>query len=108
LPPAEAMAQLREMEETQQTISRLESHIRGMSVPTQDRVWWRFRQEQALLGALLNFDLGLIRASEQLYQVVSQVSAESWQAYGAGLLTPYIQQLSHLANEREQFLLLQV
>ncbi len=48
-PPAEAMAQVREIETAQQAISRVESHIRGMSVPTQDKIWWRFRQEQALL-----------------------------------------------------------
>src|SRR5437764_940084 len=46
-PPAEALAQMREMEHIQQAISNVESHIRGMSVPTQDRVWWRFREEHA-------------------------------------------------------------
>src|SRR5437879_5205569 len=46
-PPQEALAQLREIEEVQQAISNLESHIRGMPVPAQDHIWWRFRQEQA-------------------------------------------------------------
>jgi hypothetical protein len=107
-PPQEALAQLREMEELQQEISRLESHIRGMSVPTQDRIWWRFRQEQALLNQLLNFDLRLIRESEQIYQFVQQLTPESWHSYGSGQLRALIQQLTQAANERERFLLLQV
>ncbi len=107
-PPQEAMAQLREMEELQQEISRLESHIRGMSVPTQDRIWWCFRQEQALLNQLLNFDLRLIRDSEQIYQFVQQLTPESWHSYGAGQLRALIQQLTQAANKRERFLLLQV
>jgi hypothetical protein len=107
-PPQEAMAQLREMEEFQQAVSRLEAHIRGMSVPTQDRIWWRFRQEQMLLQQLLGFDLRLVRESEQLYQIVAQISPEAWQSYGVGPLRPYIQQLSQVASDRERFLLLQV
>src|SRR6266699_6757296 len=61
-PPQEAMAQVREMEAVQQTLSRIESYIRGMPVPTQDRTWWRFRQEQPLLAQLLQFDLALVQA----------------------------------------------
>ncbi len=107
-PPQEAMAHLRDMEEIQQSISGLESHVRGMSVPTQDRIWWRFRQEQALLGQLLSFDLRLVRGSEQLYQFVKQLTPETWQNSGPGELRSLIQQVSEVANERERFLLLQV
>src|SRR5579883_3400944 len=45
-PPQEALAQVRELEEVQQELANIETYIRGMSVPTQDRIWWRFRQEQ--------------------------------------------------------------
>ena len=107
-PPQETMAQLRDMEELKQSISRLEAHIRGMSVPTQDRIWWRFRQEQTLLGQLLNFDLRLVRESEHLYQFVTQTTPESEQSYGPGPLRPQIQQISQIASDRERFLLLQV
>ncbi|HEU5374911.1 MAG TPA: hypothetical protein VFV38_05700 [Ktedonobacteraceae bacterium] len=106
LPSQEALVRVREMEEIQQAISRLESHIRGMAVPTQDRIWWRFRQEQALLAQLLSFDLRLVRESEQLHQVAEQLTPESWQVYGAGPLPPLLQRLSQTANEREHFLLL--
>ncbi len=107
-PPAEAMAHLRNLEETQQTISHLESHIRGMSVPAQDRIWARFRQEQTLLYQLLNFDLRLVRESEQLAALVAQITPEGWQSYGMSTLQPSIQQLTLLANERERFLLRQL
>src|SRR5947209_19686249 len=58
-PPQEALAQVRLMEAVQQELAAIESHIRGMSVPTQDRIWQRFRQEQGLLEQLLNFDFAL-------------------------------------------------
>ena len=105
-PPQEAMAQLREMEEIQQAISSLETHIRGMSVPTQDRIWWRFRQEQPLLARLLSFDLQLVRGSEQLYQFTTQLIPESWNIYSASTLRSQLQQLTQVAHERERFLLI--
>jgi hypothetical protein len=105
-PPQEAMAQLREIESVQQALSNLESHIRGMSVPTQDRIWWRFRQEQALLMQLLNFDLTHVRSSEQIYQYVSQLTPELWNSQGSGALRQMTQQLTRLGQERERFLLL--
>lgn len=108
LPPAEKMTQLREMEEVQQTISGLEAHIRGMSVPAQDRIWWRFRQEQPLLAQLLDFDLRLVRGSEQIYQAVTQLTPEGWNIYSSGTLRELIQQVTQGANERERFLLLQL
>jgi hypothetical protein len=107
-PPQEAMARLRDMEEVQQTISRLESHIRGMSVPTQDRIWWRFRQEQPLLEKLLSFDFRLVRESEQLHQVVMHITPDDWMNYGANPLRAQVQALANLASERERFLLLQI
>lgn len=107
-PPQEAMAHLRDMEEIQQTISSLEAHIRGMSVPTQDRTWWRFRQEQTLLDQLLTFDLRLVRGSEQVYQCARQFTPESWQSSSPGELRSLIQHLGEVANERERFLLRQL
>jgi len=106
--PAEALAQVREMEGVQQAISNVESHIRGMSVPTQDRIWWRFREEHALLLQLLNFDLALVRASEQVYQYVTQLTPETWNNQANGQLRQLIQQVTQVARDREQFLLLPV
>jgi hypothetical protein len=107
-PPQEAMAQIREIEATQQSLARLESHIRAMSVPTQDRIWWRFRQEQALLNKLLEFDLSLVRDSERIYEYATQLAPESWNSQSSNELRQMTQQLDHLAQEREHFLLLQL
>ncbi len=105
-PPQEVLAQLREIESVQQSLSALESHIRAMPVPTQDRIWWRFRQEQPLLMQLLQFDLSLVRGSEQIYGYVSQLTPEGWNGQGSAGLRQMIQQLSHIAQERGRFLLL--
>src|SRR5205085_5365364 len=98
------MAQIREIEAAQQALSQLESHMRGMSVPTQDRIWWRFRQEQSLLMRLLNFDLTLVRGSEQIYQYVSQLTPEQWNSQGSSTLRQMTQHLTRAAQERERFL----
>ncbi|HLI08736.1 MAG TPA: hypothetical protein VKV40_19395 [Ktedonobacteraceae bacterium] len=105
-PPAGALAQLREIEQVQQDLANVETHIRGMSVPAQDRIWWRFRQEQPLLAQLLNFDLALVRSSEQLYDYVSHLTPENWQAQGSTPLRQLTQQLTQIAKDRERFLLI--
>lgn len=104
-PPQEAMAQLRTIEAAQQALAKVESGIRGMAVPSQDRIWWRFRQEQALLMQLLNFDLALVRDSEQIYQYVSRMTPEDW-SQQSGALQQMTRQLAHTVTERERFLLL--
>jgi hypothetical protein len=105
-PPAEALAQVREIGATRQALSDIETHIRGMSVPTQDRTWWRFRQEQALLGQLLNFDLALVRGCEEVYQYVTQLTPEGWNSQGSASLRQLMQRVSGIASERERFLLI--
>ncbi len=105
-PPAEALAQLREIEQVQQDLANVETHIRGMSVPAQDRIWWRFRQEQPLLAQLLNFDLALVRNSEQIYEYVSHLTPENWQSQGSSPLRQLTRQLMQIAQDRERFLLL--
>jgi len=104
-PPQEAMAQLRAIEAAQQTLAKIEASIRGMAVPSQDRIWWRFRQEQPLLMRLLNFDLTLVRDSEQIYQYVSRMSPEDWSNQSA-MLRQMTQHLTLSVTERERFLLL--
>jgi len=57
---------------------------------------------------LFNFDLMLVRNSEQIYQYVSQLTPESWNSIGSNELRQMTQQLAHLAQERERLLLLQL
>ena len=105
-PPQEALAQVREIEAVQQALSDVETRIRGMSVPTNDRTWWRFRQEQTLLWQLLTFDLNLVRTSEQIYSYVSQLTPEGWNSEGSRPLRQLIAQLNQIARDRERFLLM--
>lgn len=105
-PPQAVLAQAREMEAIQQDISNAESYIRGMSVPTQDRIWWRFRQEEALLMQLLNLDLALVSSSERMYQYASQLVPEVWDSQGAAPLRTQLQRISQFARDRERLLLL--
>ena len=105
-PPQETLAQVREMEAARQALSDIETHIRGMSAPAQDRTWWRFRQEQTLLAQLLNFDLSLVRGSEDLYQYVAQLTPEGWNTQGSGPLRQLMQRVATIARERERFLLI--
>jgi len=107
-PPQEALAQIREIDAVRQELSSAETIIRGMSAPGQDRVWWRFRQEQTLLAQLFSFDLSLVRASEQLYQYMTQLTPDDWNAQGSAPLRQLLLQLTQVARQREQFLLLQV
>jgi len=105
-PPQEAMAQVRELEEVQQELANIETYIRGMPVPTQDRIWWRFRQEQVLLAQLLDSDLSLVLVSEQIHQQVSQFTPDAWNNQGSSPLRQLIQRVNQVAHERERFLLL--
>ncbi len=104
-PSAEVLTRLRDMQDMQQTISDVESHIRGMSVPSQDRVWWHFRKEQMLLNQLLYYDLSLVRCSEQVYEYVAQFTPENWNDQVMASLRQLIQQITQVTNDRERFLL---
>jgi hypothetical protein len=105
-PPQEVMAQVREIEAVKQALANAETHIRGMAVPAQDRTWWRFRQEQGLLVRLLQFDLALVRSSEQIYQYVAQLTPDNWNSQGSSPLRQLLHQLTHTARERERILLM--
>jgi hypothetical protein len=105
-PPQESLAQVREIQAAQQALSDLETAIRGMPVPAQDRIWWRFRQEEPLLRQLLQFDLTLVRNSEQVYQYVSQLNPDNWGNQTIAALRQMTQQLTQISRDRERFLLL--
>jgi hypothetical protein len=105
-PPQEALTQVREIQAAQQVLSDLETAIRGMAVPAQDRIWWRFRQEETQLRQLLQFDLALVRNSEQVYWYVSQLTPDNWNNQVIASLHQMTQQLTQVARDRERFFLL--
>ena len=108
-PPAEAMAKLKGIGQLRSKVSDIETQIRGMSVPTQDKVWWRFRDEAVLLEQLVGFDYQLISQCRDIADQVRAVTADDW---NAGTVTAGVNakltQLQTSIRERQQFLAIQV
>jgi hypothetical protein len=103
-PPREALATVQDIRALQQEIADLEGRVRGMAVPTADRIWGRFRQELMTLRQLLQFDLDLVRGSEAIYQQASSVTADTWTGAFAQEFRGMLRRLNQITQAREQFL----
>ncbi len=104
-PPAEAMAKQREITHLREQVASLATRIRGMSVPTQDRIWWRFRDEQTLLNQLIQFDYQLISRTEYLYQQLHNLTAAAWhQNDPATQFEEPLHTLDQIVRDRQRFL----
>lgn len=107
-PPAEALAKLKAIPRLRERLGDLETQIRSMSVPTQDRVWWRFRQELPLLEALISHDYGLMRDTHSIQQFFTGVTASDWQARDIPAeVAPALAVLQQTIRDRQSFLQLQ-
>ena len=105
-PPGEVLEKLRAIGRLRERIGALETDIRGMAVPAQDKVWWRFRQEAALLQDLLAHDHGLLLHTDEVARLAQAVTADAWQGGGA-VDTPLIaalQQLDAVVRDRHRLL----
>jgi DNA-binding transcriptional MerR regulator len=106
MPPAGAMVKLRGLTRLAEQLRGLESDIRGMAAPAQDKFWWRLRSEVSLLNALIAFDDGLLQSSAQIERVVAGWTADRWHMEDlAAPLMPLVSQLAQLARDRQQLLL---
>ncbi|SRR5579885_440381 len=103
-PPREALAAVQEIRTLQQEVADLEGRVRGMAVPTADRIWGRFRAELTILRQLLQFDLDLVRGSEAIYQQASSASVDTWIGASAQEFRGMLRHLNQIALAREQFL----
>ena len=104
-PPAETLERLRGIGRLRAQLGDLEARIRGMAVPTQDKVWWRFREEQGLLNALLGFDYALISQAEIIAIQARAVTPDDWQARDVpSEFAPPLAQLETIVRDRQQFL----
>jgi len=107
-PPADALAKLKAVSRLRDRLGDLETQIRSMSVPTQDRVWWRFRQELPLLEALISHDYGLIRDAQALETFAQGIAASDWHERDIPAeASPLISALQATIRERQNFLHLQ-
>jgi hypothetical protein len=103
-PTAEEMAPLKQLQGLRTEVTTLASRIRGLSVPTQDRVWERFRSEQTTLDFLLSSDYQLISSADTLLKSIQPLSAAAWTEETYFALQTRLQELEQLGREREQFL----
>lgn len=108
-PPADAMAKLKGIGQLRTKISDIESQIRGMSVPTQDKIWWRFRDEAVLLEQLVSFDYQLVSQCHAIADQIMAVTADEWQSGTVGAsVTPKLVLLQTAIRDRQQLLAIQV
>lgn len=79
-PPPETMERLRAIGELKGRISGCAVRIRSASVPAQDKIWFRLRDERTLLLQLLTYDESLIAASQQVAEMARALTAPAWNA----------------------------
>ncbi|MBV9849227.1 MAG: hypothetical protein JO250_06015 [Armatimonadetes bacterium] len=104
-PPVEAMESLRALGRLRARLDDLAAQILGMPVPAQDKTWWRFRDEKALLARLLDFDYQLLLQTSAIGEEAHTLTADAWQSGTAQarfdtLLGP----LDTLIHDRQQLL----
>lgn len=105
LPPAAALEKLRAFTRLAERLRGLESDIRGMAVPAQDKFWWRLRQEVSLLNALIAFDDCLVQDAAGIERVVARWTLERWHSEDlTASLAPQVQMLSELIRDRQRLL----
>ncbi len=103
-PPREALMAVEDIRRLQQEVGDLEARVRGMSVPTADRIWSRFREELTTLRQLMQFDLDLVRGAEAFYQYVYNANADVWNMAYAQEVRGMLRRLNQITQAREQFL----
>jgi len=107
-PPPDVLAKLKALSRLRDKLGDLETQIRSMAVPTQDRVWWRFRQELPLLEMLISHDYGLIRDAQNLEEFLLRISAEDWKSRDIPAeAAPAVAALQQTIRERINFLQVQ-
>jgi hypothetical protein len=103
-PPPERLAQLREIARLQERLADLETRIRSMAVPTQDRVWERVRSEKLLLSQLLVHDYNLVAPSHDLCERAQGLTAAEWSDEIAAALEDLADRVERAVRARVEFL----
>lgn len=103
-PPPDRLAALREIARLQERLADLETRVRGMVVPTGDRVWERFRGERALLNQLLLHDYNLIAPARELRERAEALGPSDWSDEVAVDLEARIDQIERAVRARGDFL----
>lgn len=103
-PPRERLDQLAEITRAQDRLADLETRIRGMPVPPHDRVWERYRKEEALLTELLTYDYNLISPCREAREQAQALTADTWDADAATALNKLADLIERAIRGRASFL----
>ena len=103
-PSPEEMKPLRQIQGLRDTTSTLAARIRGLSVPTQDRTWAKFRTEATTLHYLLSSDYQLITGAEAVLNAVRDLAIADWSTAQGEAIHAGVQALEQLTRERDQFM----
>lgn len=103
-PPRERLEALNAMAGLQERLSDLESRVRGMAVPTQDRMWQRLGGERATLTELLVHDYNLIAPCFEVRDRAQALRAEDWNGEVAGEIETALDRIEQAAQARRDFL----
>lgn len=105
LPPAGELQRAREITRLRERIEALDAQVRGMSVPTQDRFWQRYRTEAGLLNQLIDFDYRLITLSAEVEQRVRALTPDGWKSGEGAALDEPLRGIEATVRERSRLLL---
>lgn len=104
-PPADALEKLRALGRVRMRLLDLEAQINGMPVPTQDKIWWRYRDEETLLHTLLGHDYALVQQTELARQHAEALTADAWNDTGEDNdMERGLHDVEKTIRERRQFL----
>ncbi len=87
-PAPEIMERLRAIGRLKSRIDERAVRIRGVSAPTQDKIWFRLRQERTLLVQLLTYDESLIAATATVAELARALTVSGWNADPAAAAAP--------------------
>jgi len=108
-PPAETMERLRAIGRLKARVGDISVRLSGASVPTQDKIWFRLRQERTLLLQLLSYDEGMIAGAERIADLARDLTPEQWDADPSGAATTFdapLRELDEALRARNDLLLM--
>jgi len=103
-PPRARLDELAEITRLQERVADLETRIRSMPVPVQDRAWEKFRQEHQTLNDLLLRDYNLIMPCQNLREQLRVVRVDAWSADTIANASELIDQIDEAIRSRADFL----
>lgn len=107
-PPADLMERLNTLRRVRQRVTEQGSLLQGMPTPTQDKIWQRLRNEQALLQSLLRADVALLKLAAEVEEQSRLITPEGWKSSDAGtMLDAALDRWEAAIRARQDLLLIQ-